>query len=118
MSRLVARARRPLELLGKVGHPGPEEAVQAGGGGPDVRVVNRVAVHILVTHSAHAVTALKLVGELSCRSENIYIISFYYSIFNTFLNTCERELDEIWTAKTLQPAKAPQLTQRYATSHS
>ena len=64
-------ARRPLELLGKVGHPGPEEAVQAGGRGPDVRVVNGVAVDILVTHSAHAVTTLKLICELSCSPENV-----------------------------------------------
>ena len=105
----------PLELLGKVGHPGPEEAIQAGGRGSDVSVVDGVTVNILVTNRAYTVTALQLVSELSCRPENIYIISFlFYSNFFT----CERELGERWKAETLQPARAPQLTQRYVTSRS
>ena len=111
----MSRSCRPLQLLGKVGHPGPEEAVQAGGGGPDVRVVDGVTVDILVTNRAHAVTALQLIRELACRPENVFIFSFLS--FSTFL-TCERELGEILRAGTLQPARAPQLTQRYATSHS
>ena len=115
LAGLVSGPRSSLELLGKVGHPGPQEAVQAGGGGPDVRVVDGVTVDILVTHRAHAVTALQLVGKLACRPEYVFIISFLS--FNTFL-TCERELGEIWRAGTLQPARAPQLTQRYATSRS
>ena len=69
----------PLELLGKVGHPGPEEAIQAGGRGPDVRVVDGVTVNILVTNRAYTVAALQLVSELSSRPENIHLISFLYS---------------------------------------
>ena len=61
--------RRLLELLSKGGDLPPEKSVEASGGSPDVGVVYRVTVNVLVAHCSYAVTALQLVGELPCGSE-------------------------------------------------
>ena len=61
--------RRLLELLSEGGDLPPEKSVEASGGSPDVGVVYRVTVNVLVAHCSYAVTALQLVGELSSGSE-------------------------------------------------
>ena len=59
--------RRLLELLSEGCDLPPKKSVQAGGSRPDVGVVYRVTVNILVAHCSYAVTALQLVSELpSC----------------------------------------------------
>ena len=56
--------RRLLELLSEGCDLSPKKSVQAGGSRPDVGVVYRVTVNILVAHCSYAVTALQLVSEL------------------------------------------------------
>ena len=75
--RYLARfhPRRLLELLAEGGDLPPEKSVETRGGGPDVGVVDHVAINILVADCSHAVTALQLVGELPSRPEKSIIIT-------------------------------------------
>merc|ERR1719357_629237 len=56
---------RLLELAGEGGNLPTQVRVQAGRRGPDIGVVDTITINVLISYSAHTVTALALVGELA-----------------------------------------------------